>query len=112
VIVVFQISNKFLEFNNIEEIKFTRVGEDVFTISIKSDITMNDKDLEDCTFKSELCKLDSSIELRLGTEQTYVNTGYNVVSSQCFNIPLNVNLLLNKDLQNFFTLYTKDKKED
>jgi hypothetical protein len=100
----------FLEFNNIEEIKFTKVGNNVFSISIKSDIRKDEIDFKNTVFEAQLCKLDPTLELKLGREYTDVETGNGFITkSETFNIPINIQLLLNNELRYFFTVKTKNK---
>lgn len=101
------IKDKFLDFKDIKEIKFTRVGENTYSISIQSDIEMNNKILENSLFESQLCTLDPTIELQLSTEYTNAWLGEKFMNSKCFNIPLNIKLLLDTKEQNFFTITTK-----
>ena len=94
-----------MTFKNIEEIKFTRVAEDTFSISIKSDARFNKEELKDTVFEATLCKLDSEIVLRCGREYTYIRADSGLVyESEYYDIPLNIKLLLNRELNNTFSI--------
>lgn len=100
------IKDKFLDFKDIKEIKFTRVGENTYSISIQSDIEMNNKTLKNGLFESQLCTLEPTIELYLQNEYTTAWIDENPISGRCFSIPLNIKLLLDTKEQNFFTITT------
>lgn len=101
------LMSKFLKFENIEEIKFTKVKENVFSISIKSDIECGGEKVENNTFEAGYCKINPTLELILQNEtiDVFVNDGS--IRSQSFNIPMNVQLLLNPNLKEFFTCKIK-----
>lgn len=101
---MFHITSEFLKFNNIQEIIFTKVEDDIFSIKIKSDIEMNEQKLEDNTFEARLCKLEPTLSLVLGSEQVNYNIGGIITKSQTFTIPLNIQLLLNGESKEFFTV--------
>ena len=94
-----------LTLENIEEIKFTKVGNNTFSLTIKSDIDLNKKKLKNTVFEAQLCKIDSRLELKMEKEYTDVQI-YNdyFVRSEYFNIPINIRLLLNKELNQFFSI--------
>lgn len=99
------IYNPTMTFENIEEIKFTIIGEDTFSISIKSDIEFNKEMLKDMVFEAKLCKLDPTFELNCNREYTYVTTPNGcVINSEYYNIPINIQLLLNQELNQFFSI--------
>lgn len=94
----------YLKFKNIEEIKFTKVRDSVFSISIKSDIEKDDLNFKDTVFESNLCKIDSTLELKCGKEYTDIFIGNkNIIKAECFSIPVNIQLLLDAD-KNIFTI--------
>lgn len=98
-------NNKFLDFENIKEINFKKVSENTYSITIKSDIKMNGKEIKDTIFIADYCQLDSSISLNLGRYFTNVELpNGNIVNSEYYDIPLNIKLLLNKELKEFFSI--------
>ena len=95
--------------DNIKEIKFINVGDNTFSISIESDVNFNGKQLKETTFEAQLCKINSTLELKCNKEYSYVRTpSGQVVESEYYNIPLNIKLLLNRELNEFFSI----KKEE
>ena len=98
---------KFCEFFDIDEIVFKKVGEDVFSMVIKSNINMNDKILKNSFFEAKLCKIDSKLELKMQTEYLDVKIRDPIIKSETFSIPLEIKLLLNKDLQNIFRIQSE-----
>ncbi len=97
--------DNFLTFNNIEEIKFTKIHDNVFSISIKSDIELNGKDIKDTVFKAQLCKIDPTLELKFGREYTDVSIGNEyIIKSESLSIPINVQLLFDRELNEFFSI--------
>lgn len=104
------IKDKFLDFRDIKEIKFTRVGDNTYSISIQSDIEMDNKTLKDSIFESRLCTLDSALTLYFQNEYTNAWFGKNPISSKCFSIPLDIKILLDTKEQKFFTITTKSNE--
>ena len=97
-----------LSFENIQEIKFTKVGNNIFSINIKSDINSNGEQLKDTVFEAKLCKIDSTLKLKC--EKEYVDVQIHsdfTIKSESFSIPINIQLLLNQELNQFFNI-TKD----
>lgn len=93
-----------LKFKNIEEIVFKKVAEDTFSITIKSDIEKDNKDLKDTVFEAGFCKLNSKIELNLSRQFTNIYTDFGVINSEYYNIPLDIQLLLNQKLNEIFRI--------
>jgi len=92
-----------LKFGNIEEIKLTRVGENTFSISIKSDIAKDSNILNDGIFEADLCTIDSAIELKCEREFKNCDTGWYGGIFDTYSIPMNIKLLVDKNL-NMFTI--------
>jgi len=88
-----------MQFENIKEIKFTRVGENTFAVSIKSDLRKDNNFLSNAIFESELCVIDSPI--RLSCEREFVGYDINCLRgvSETYTIPMTVKLLLDKNLK-------------
>lgn len=101
---MFKLFNKFLQFHNIQEITFTRVKDDIFTMKVESDVLMNDKALENCIVEAELCVIDPILNMNMRNEEYTYNDGVFCTKSQTFEIPLNIRLLMNKELKEYFTI--------
>jgi hypothetical protein len=101
---MFDFISTFCKFKDIKEIKFTKVKDSIFKITIESDIEINDRNLDDSEFVAQLCKIDPTLELKMSTEYTYIPFDGQMVACQCFNIPINVQLLCNKQLNKFFDI--------
>lgn len=90
-----------LKFENIEEIKFTRVGENTYAISIKSDIRKDEDVLRNGIFESDLCVIDSPVELSCEKQFAFYDVGFNKGISEIYSIPMVIKLLAGKDLKRF-----------
>ena len=95
----------FFSFKNIQEIKFTKVEDNLFSISIQSDIQQQDTMYDNTLFTSQLCKIDPTLELRLNREYADVNLGGKTTTVETYSIPMNVDLLFNQD----GTIFTVEK---
>jgi len=95
----------FFSFENIQEIKFTKVEGNIFSISIQSDIQQQDIIYDNTLFTSQLCKIDSTLELRLDREYTDINLGREITTAETYSIPMKVVLLFNQD----GTIFTVEK---
>jgi len=94
-----------LEFKNIEEIKFTRIKNNIFAITINSDIDWNDNYFKGAIFEAKYCKIDSTLEIKMNKEYTNVQIDNDlIVKSETLSIPINIQLLLNRALNNIFTI--------
>ena len=86
-----------LNFTNIEEIKFTKIKDDLFSVTIKSDITTNssEENIDNCIFKAGVCKLDSTLSLTVQDEYLYTGLGAKIGQyTKCYEIPMKIKLLL------------------
>jgi hypothetical protein len=101
----------FMKFLNIEEIKFIKVRDNIFSVSIKSDIEKDNINLKDTVFESQLCKIDSTLELKFGREYTDVSINDDfIIKSETYSIPIEIKLLLNKELNEIFRISFEKKK--
>lgn len=97
-----------LKFKNIEEIKFTKVGENTYSISIKSDILNQDKHIKNTMFESNLCVIDSSLTLTCHDEYSCYNIGGIEGMGKSYSIPMNIQLLVDKKSNDIFRI-TKER---
>jgi hypothetical protein len=99
------IIDTMMTFGNIEEIKFTKIRNNVFSLHIKSDIDLSGKELENTTFEAQLCKIDPILELKLGKDYTDVKIHDDfIMRSESLSIPMNIQILLDNKLDQFFTI--------
>lgn len=88
---------------------YNKVADNTYSITIKSDINMDGKEIKDTNFVADYCKLDSSLTLRVSREYTHIETPTgSIINSEYFDIPLNIRLLLNPEVREFFSI-TKEK---
>ena len=99
---------KILEFSNVEEIKFTKVGKNTFSISIKSDIVDKDKSLKNTTFEANLCTIDSNLVISCNDEYSYYNIGEREGMSKSYSIPMDIHLLVDRKTNNLYTITVDD----
>ena len=94
-----------LSFSNVEEIIFSRVANGIYSVKIKSDIKMDDRELRDTLFEAHLCKIDSGFMMNLGKEYVNVETPQGpIIESESLSIPLNIQLLLDGKLNEWFNV--------
>jgi|688.fasta_scaffold168898_1 hypothetical protein len=98
----------FIEFINIDEIRFTRLKNNIFSITIKSDVNKDDLCHKNSLFTAELCQINSTLDLKIEQEYIDVNIHDNYfLKSEIVSIPLNIQVLMDKKLNKFFTIETK-----
>ena len=94
------IINTLLEFKNITEIKFTKVKDNKFSLSIMSDIIGGNQELKDCVFESQLCTIDSMLQLNVEEDDSYRDCWSKFIQplrNKTCTIPLNITLLSNNE---------------
>ena len=91
-------------FKNIEEIKFTKVGEDTYSISIKSDLESEKMKLNNAIFESSLCKIDSSLSLNLYNNYELYDNGGDRGRGRILSIPIEVKLLPDYESKKLYTI--------
>ncbi len=91
----------FAEFENVEEIKFTRVGKDIFSVSINS---------KKSKFEATYCKINPTLELKLCKQYSDIELGDGaLLKSESFSIPINIEILLDNKIQQLFKIETKSQ---
>ena len=83
-------------FNNIQEIKFTKVTDDIYSLSIKSDLNSHDITHKNILFNGHLCKLSPYLELKLDREYIHLDLNRRIQTTEALSIPLNIELLYSK----------------
>jgi len=96
----------YCELTNIEEIKLKRVEDGLFSLEIDTDIYMgiDSETTKKCTIKAGLCRISEKVNIdrKLG----WVLDGD--VAYEDYNIPLNIQLLSDKNDKVIFTIDVPD----
>lgn len=108
------MKHKLLDFENIKEIKFTRVSGDLFSISIESDISSESKCLENSLFEAKVCKIGSNSNLSFTMEDVYTNfmVGNEFLTSKYYEIILPIKLLVDINAKEIATITQKGENHD
>ena len=98
-----------MKFINVEEIKFTKVRDNIYSISIKSDIESKSVITKDTIFESSLCRIDSNIELENRIDYYDISANGHRVEKETYSIPFKINLLSKRETEEIFTIKTNSQ---
>lgn len=103
------MKNLLFDFKNIKEVKFTRVSDELFSMTIEADIQSKDSAIEDSIFETKLCKIGSDSCLSLTMEDVYTNfmCGNDCVVSKCYEIIMPIKLLVDLNTNEIATIIKK-----
>lgn len=91
-------------FNNIEEIKFTRIKDNfhdnLYSVSIKSDAIIDKESFENTLFECKKCLINSELIIKQTKEYVYSD----IVKAESFEIPMNVSLLYDVDSDSIYNI--------
>ena len=108
------IINTLLSFNNITEIKFTKVKDNKFSLSIMADAIGDNQELKNCVFESQLCTIDSILQLNIKEDDSHPDYWSNFIQplrKKTCTIPLNITLLSNNEHEHKICTIKPQKNE-
>lgn len=90
------IEENVLIFRNINEIKFTKIYGNTYSVTINSDIAKDGKEFKNIISDIPICNIDSTLELTLSKNyEDFYLSKYNIIRDESYNIPINIRLKSN-----------------
>ena len=100
-----------INFTNIKEIKFTKIGKNTYSISINSDMINEGGIVQNTVCKLEKCTIDSMLSIKTTIEHSEYDINGRLGMCESYSIPMNINLLINPETENIFTITKEDNNE-